>query len=78
MTQQTATEIVIAVVGFILSIGMSIFLSGVRWGKAETRIEMLERDQHNFATKEQVEGLKEDLKEIKGMFRMTLRYPDMP
>jgi hypothetical protein len=63
----------IAAGGFVLSVMVSVFISGVFKGRTETRLAMLEANQDRLATKEQLAGVKEDLAEIKGMFRMTLR-----
>lgn len=51
----------------------SAFISGVRWGTVKTRLDMVEQGMSQMATKEQMAGVKEDVAEIKGMFRMTLR-----
>jgi len=71
MTAQLA--ILIAAVGVVLSLLGSAFISGVFRGRTETRLTLLETNQAALATKEQLAGLKEDVAEIKGMFRMTLR-----
>lgn len=68
-----ATSAIIAVAGFIVSLGSSVFVAGVRWGSVKARLDMLENAMKNSATKEQLSGVKEDVAEIKGMFRMTLR-----
>lgn len=65
----------IAIAGFALSLLGATFVSGTFRGKTETRIAMLEANQDKLATKEQLAGVKEDLAEIKGMFRMTLKDP---
>ncbi len=62
----------IAGAGFILSMITSVWITGTRWGSVQTRLAILEKAQDNLATKEQLAGVKEDVAEIKGMFRMTL------
>jgi hypothetical protein len=69
------TAIFISGGGFILSILGSIFSVGVFKGRTDARIAILEANQDKLATKEQLAGVKEDLAEIKGMFRMTLKEP---
>lgn len=69
-------QVLIAAVGVILSLLGSAFISGIFRGRTETRLTLLENNQANLATKEQLAGVKEDLAEIKGMFRMTLRTDD--
>ena len=59
--------------GFLASLIGSAFISGVRWGSVKTRLDMFDRSLETMATKEQLAGVKEDVAEIKGMFRMTLR-----
>ena len=67
------TASLISGAAFTLSLLGSVFISGVARGRTETRLTMLETNQDRLATKEQLAGVKEDLAEIKGMFRMTLR-----
>lgn len=67
------TAVVITALGFIASVISSAFISGMRWGSMKTRLENLEHSQKDLATKDQLAGVKEDVAEIKGMFRMTLK-----
>jgi hypothetical protein len=64
---------IISACGFLLSVGTCLFISGARWGSVKTRLDVLENSVANSATKDQLSGVKEDVAEIKGMFRMTLR-----
>jgi hypothetical protein len=68
-----ALSAAIAGIGVTMSLLGSVFITGVSRGRTETRLAMLEMNQDKLATKEQLTGVKEDLAEIKGMFRMTLR-----
>lgn len=68
-----SVSLLIAGVGLVLSLAGSAFISGVRWGTVQTRLAVLENAQAGLATREQLAGVKEDVAEIKGMFRMTLR-----
>jgi len=68
-------QIVIALIAVLVSWIGSAFIVGYRWGNVSTRLHMIEQRTDTMATKEQLAGVKEDVAEIKGMFRMTLR-PD--
>lgn len=69
--------IIISIAGVIISLVLTIFVSGVRWGAMQIRVTNLEKSQLDLATKEQMENLKSDVAEIKGMFRMTLKSDGM-
>lgn len=66
-----AVTAIITLVGVIVSWGGSAFIAGYRWGTVKTRLDTLENSVGAMATKEQLSGVKEDLAEIKGMFRMV-------
>lgn len=68
-----ALEVLIATGGFLMSVLASVFIAGTFKGRTDTRLAMLEKTQDTLATKDQLAGVKEDLAEIKGMFRMTLK-----
>jgi hypothetical protein len=53
----TEVDLVVAAAGLLGSIGVSAFVSGMRWGAVDERIRTIE---HNLA-------------EIKGMFTLTLK-----
>ena len=72
MTPETGA-LLISGGGFLLSVGTSIFITGFRSGTLAARLDALERTVDKNASKEQLAALKEDVAEIKGMFRMTLR-----
>ena len=59
-----------------MSVVASAVIAGFRFGTISTRLDTLERNVERNATKEQLATLKEDVAEIKGMFRMTLREPE--
>lgn len=71
------------VAGIVSAIGvvMSWLIAGLvssrkaaaRDATMELRVALLESNQDKLATKEQLAGVKEDLAEIKGMFRITLK-----
>jgi len=64
---------IIAIASVIISWVGSAFIAGYRWGSVKTRLDMVENSLGNLATKEQLSGVKEDVAEIKGMFRLTPR-----
>lgn len=75
-------SLIIALIGFVCSVLGATFLSGTRYAEVRAdirrngeRVTILEGNQGNLATKEQLADVKSDLAEIKGMFRMTLREP---
>jgi len=70
---QTGVMVIVAVGTFLASIGGSLFIAGSLWGGVRTRLDILEKQLPTLATREQLAGVKEDLAEIKGMFRMVPR-----
>ena len=58
-------------VSILLSWAGSAFIAGYRWGTVKTRLDMMELQVNTLATKDQLAGVKEDVAEIKGMFRLT-------
>lgn len=72
MTQLGIT-VAIAAGGFLLSLAGSMFIAGFRWGSVKVRLEIMEKQMPSLATKDQLSGIKEDMAEIKGMFRMVPR-----
>lgn len=71
MMNPSEAAVVISGIGLLFSWTGSALIVGVRWGSVKTRLDMLERSHSSLATKEQLAGVKEDLAEIKGMFRMV-------
>lgn len=63
--------IIISAGSVLVSWGGSAFIAGYRWGTVKTRLDMMEVNVGNLATKEQLAGVKEDVAEIKGMFRLA-------
>lgn len=66
-------SLIIAIVSIVVSWVGAAFIAGSRWATVTTRLEIMERSVQTMATKEQLAGLKEDVAEIKGMFRMVPR-----
>jgi hypothetical protein len=69
----TTAQFVLAAVTLVMSWAGSAFIAGYRWGSVKTRMDVMENAMPTLATKDQLAGVKEDVAEIKGMFRMTLR-----
>jgi hypothetical protein len=69
----TTAELLIAAATLVFSWAGSAFIAGYRWGSVKTRLDVMESAMPTLATKDQLAGVKEDVAEIKGMFRMTLR-----
>ena len=67
------TAVIIASIGVLISILSAIAIVSFRAGGAADRLTRMEKDMANMATKEQLSTVKEDIAEIKGMFRMTLK-----
>lgn len=72
MTPET-TSIVISAIGVFISVLGSGLVVAFKAGGRDERIIRMEEDLRNAATKEQFSALKEDVAEIKGMFRMVLK-----
>lgn len=68
-----AIAAIVAGSGVIVSWIGSAFIAGYRWGTVKTRLDILESNFGALATKDQLAGMKEDLAEVKGMFRMVPR-----
>jgi hypothetical protein len=67
----------IAAIGVVLSWAGALFIAGSRWGVMTTRLERVEKDIDNMATRDQLASVKEDLAELKGMLRPAIRItPD--
>ena len=65
--------IIISAIGVVMSLVGSAYISGIRHGNVAARLDNVETTLHTMATKDQLASVKEDVAEIKGMFRMTLR-----
>lgn len=68
----TDLTLLIAAAGLLLSVLSSIWISGAAWGKIRRDVDQLQADRASLATKDDVARVAGDLKEIKGMFRVTL------
>lgn len=77
-------NVIVAVAAVLVSWIGAAFIAGFRFGGLAARLDRLESQQDKLATTEQLSsvkesftgqlaGVKEDVAEIKGMFRMTLK-----
>jgi len=69
----TVINLLIGVVTFVLSVSVSMFVSGTRWGRVETIMNDLQQDR---VRQTDVTGLRDRLSRIEGMFTLTLRDGD--
>lgn len=76
---QMADSIIIAAIGLVLSITCSAFIAGSKWGALRSQLEALRESDRNQATKADLAHVREQLAEIKGMFRLELKSgPSQP
>lgn len=69
----TVISLLIGVVTFILSVSVSMFVSGTRWGRVETIMNDLQLDR---VRQTDMMGLRDRLSRIEGMFTLTLKDGD--
>jgi hypothetical protein len=70
MNGATVINIVIGITTFVLSVSVSMFVSGTRWGRVETIMNDLQQDR---VRQVDMMGLRDRLSRIEGMFTLTLR-----
>jgi len=68
-------EVLVGILSVLVSWIGAAFIAGYRWGAVKIRLDNLEKTVTDAATKDQLAGVKEDVAEIKGMFRMTIKDP---
>lgn len=73
MVGSTEISIFIGIVAFILSVCVSMFISGTRWGRLETKLDDLQEDR---VRKSDIKGFSDRLSRIEGMFTLTLKDGD--
>jgi len=69
MDSGTTVNLIIGVVTFVLSVSVSMFVSGTRWGRVETTMKDLQFDR---VRKSDVTELSTRIARIEGMFTLTL------
>lgn len=70
MISSTAINLIIGAITFLLSVSVSMFVSGTRWGRVETQLRDLQADR---VRQSDMTGLRDRLSRIEGMFTLTLR-----
>lgn len=73
MISDTTVNVIIGVVTFVLSVSVSMFVSGTRWGRVETTLRDLQTDR---VRQSDITGLRDRLSRIEGMFTLTLKGDD--
>lgn len=68
-----AIQTIIGVATFLVSVAVSMFVSGTRWGRVETSLRDLQLDRVRQAD---ITGLRDRLSRIEGMFTLTLKDGD--
>lgn len=70
MISDTAIMAIIGVITFVMSVSVSMFVSGTRWGRVETSLRDLQSDR---VRQSDITGLRDRLSRIEGMFTLTLK-----
>ena len=73
MISDTAIMAIIGVITFVMSVSVSTFVSGTRWGRVETSLRDLQSDR---VRQSDITGLRDRLSRIEGMFTLTLKDGD--
>lgn len=73
MMNATTLNVMIGVITFVLSVSVSMFVSGTRWGRVETTLRDLQQDR---VRQNDITGLRDRLSRIEGMFTLTLKDSD--
>lgn len=61
-------------IGFIISVGTSMFISGTKWGAMQQKVNTIETQTKDVASMNtDLAVVKHDLAEIKGMFTMKIK-----
>lgn len=59
--------------GLVLSVMASVFIAGSRWGSVNQRLDQLAASERDHVTRDDLANVREQLAEIRGMFRLTLK-----
>ena len=72
MAPDTATwvNVIIGVITFVLSVSVSMFVSGTRWGRVQASLTDLQNDR---VRQSDLTGINDRLSRIDGMFILTLK-----
>lgn len=71
-----AVAAAISAVGLALSVLASAFIAGTRWGSVNQRLDQLAERERDHVTRDDLANVREQLAEIRGMFRLTLKDQD--
>jgi len=70
MISDTTINLIIGVITFVMSVSVSMFVSGTRWGRVEATLRDLQTDR---VRQSDITGLRDRLSRIEGMFTLTLK-----
>lgn len=70
---QTAIDVIVGLVTFIMSVGGAAFVSGTRWGRVEQSLHDLQTDR---VRRSDITNITERLAKIEGMFTLRLKDHD--
>jgi hypothetical protein len=70
MISETGISVIIGAITFVMSVSVSMFVSGTRWGRVETQLQDLQTDR---VRQSDIAGLRERLSRIDGMFTLTFK-----
>lgn len=70
MGSSVTVQVIIDIVTIALSVSVSMFVSGTRWGRVETTLRDLQTDR---VRQNDITGLRDRLSRIEGMFTLTLK-----
>ena len=73
MAASATIQVIIDVITVVLSVCISMFVSGTRWGRVEASLRDLQLDR---VRQSDVTALRDRLSKIEGMFTLTLRDGD--
>lgn len=59
--------------GIVISVIVSVFVAGSQWGSVTRRVQQVEQQQSNAATKSDMQAVAERLARIEGMFELRFR-----
>lgn len=73
MMADTTINLLIGVATFILSVSVSMFVSGTRWGRVESSLNDLQRDR---VRQSDITAVRDRLSRIEGMFTLKIKDRD--
>lgn len=70
MISDATLNIIIGIITIVISVSTSMFVSGSRWGRVESKLSDLETDR---VRQSDMNGIRDRLSRIEGMFTLTIR-----